>query len=116
MTWPANKSAQRNPGEKLSGQCDFGLLAFSPFLFQRTNNIYSRGNDVIPLRPPFFALFFQFSLFFSFSSRFVMVFLCLGLSVFSTIENHEYEVEAEAILFNLEIVIVIWFGCEFVVR
>ena len=53
--------------------------------------------------------------FFLFSS-FVMVFLCLGLSVFSTIENHEYEVEAEAILFNLEIVIVIWFGCEFVVR
>ena len=45
-----------------------------------------------------------------------MVFLCLGLSVFSTIEDHEYEIEAEEALFNLEIVIVIWFGLEFVVR
>lgn len=45
-----------------------------------------------------------------------MVFLCLGLSVFSTIEEHDYEEEAETLLFNLEIVIVIWFGIEFFVR
>ena len=45
-----------------------------------------------------------------------MVFFCLALNVFSTIENHEYEKEAEAALYNLEIVIVIWFGLEFCVR
>ncbi len=45
-----------------------------------------------------------------------MVFLCLGLSVFSTIEDHEYEEQAETALFNLEIIIVIWFGIEFIIR
>ena len=47
---------------------------------------------------------------------FVVVFLCLGLSVLSTIEDHLYEEEIEFALFHLEIVIVIWFGLEFVVR
>ncbi|CAB4061657.1 unnamed protein product [Lepeophtheirus salmonis] len=47
---------------------------------------------------------------------FAIVFLCLGLSVFSTIEGHEYEVYVEATLFYLEIVIVLWFGIEFLVR
>ncbi len=45
-----------------------------------------------------------------------MVFICLGLSVFSTIKDHEYEEEAEVALFNLEIIIVIWFGFEFIIR
>ena len=45
-----------------------------------------------------------------------MVFLCLGLSVFSTIEDHEYEDVAEAALFHLEVLVVIWFGLEFIVR
>ena len=45
-----------------------------------------------------------------------MVFLCLGLSVFSTIEDHDYEKEAEDVLYYLEIVIVIWFGFEFFAR
>jgi len=47
---------------------------------------------------------------------FCIVILCLGLSVFSTIEGHEYEKEAEFALFNLEIFIVVWFGIEFIVR
>ena len=51
-----------------------------------------------------------------FPFRFCVVILCLGLSVFSTIEGHEYEKEAEFALFNLEIFIVIWFGVEFVIR
>ena len=54
--------------------------------------------------------------FFNFPFRFCVVILCLGLSVFSTIEGHEYEKEAEFALFNLEIFIVIWFGFEFVIR
>ena len=45
-----------------------------------------------------------------------MVFLCLGLSVFSTIEDHEYEDLAETSLFYLEVVVVVWFGIEFIVR
>ena len=45
-----------------------------------------------------------------------MVFLCLSLSVVSTIENHEYEDLIEDLLFQLEIVIVIWFGIEFIIR
>ena len=45
-----------------------------------------------------------------------MVFLCLGLSVFSTIEENEYEEQIDSALYNLEIVIVIWFGLEFIIR
>ena len=48
--------------------------------------------------------------------RFFMVFLCLGLSVFSTIEDHEYEDLAETSLFYLEVLVVVWFGIEFIVR
>ncbi len=44
------------------------------------------------------------------------MFGCLGLSVFSTIEDHEYEAEAEDALYYLEIVIVVWFSLEFIVR
>ena len=47
---------------------------------------------------------------------FVIVFLCLGLSVFATIEDHKYEVEVEDALFYLEIVVVIWFTIEFFFR
>lgn len=43
-----------------------------------------------------------------------MVFTCLALSVFSTID--EYEQEATDLLFYLEIVVVIWFSIEFVLR
>ena len=43
-----------------------------------------------------------------------MVFLCLGLSVFSTIEDHEYEETAEDTLFYLEVLVVVWFGIEFI--
>ncbi len=42
------------------------------------------------------------------------MFGCLGLSVFSTIP--EYEREAEDALYYMEIVIVVWFSIEFVVR
>ena len=44
------------------------------------------------------------------------VFVCLGLSVVSTIEDHEYEQQIESALYNLEVVIVIWFGLEFFIR
>jgi potassium voltage-gated channel KQT-like subfamily protein len=43
-----------------------------------------------------------------------MVFTCLALSVFSTIE--EYEKQAGIILFYMETVVVIWFGIEFCLR
>ena len=56
----------------------------------------------------------KYSFFFFF--RFLMVFMCLSLSVISTIEDHEYEDEIEEILFHLEIVIVVWFGIEFLIR
>merc|ERR1711981_1518513 len=45
-----------------------------------------------------------------------MVFLCLGLSVFSTIPDNEYEQQIDSALYHLEIVIVIWFGMEFIIR
>ena len=45
-----------------------------------------------------------------------MVLLCLGLSVLSTIQDAEYEEEVASALFNIEIVIVIWFGIEFLIR
>ena len=45
---------------------------------------------------------------------FCFVFMCLALSVFATIEEHEEE--AGVMLYYLEIVIVIWFGVEFCVR
>ena len=45
---------------------------------------------------------------------FCLVFLCLGLSVFSTIK--EYEEEAGEILFKLEIIIVVWFSLELIIR
>ena len=47
---------------------------------------------------------------------FVIVFLCLGLSVFATIEDHKFEHEVEEALFYLEIVVVIWFSIEFFFR
>lgn len=43
-----------------------------------------------------------------------MVFMCLALSVFSTI--NEYEVTAGIILFYMETVVVVWFAIEFVLR
>ena len=45
---------------------------------------------------------------------FCFVFMCLALSVFATIEEHEEE--AGLMLYYLEIVIVIWFGIEFFIR
>ncbi|XP_058465361.1 potassium voltage-gated channel subfamily KQT member 1 isoform X8 [Malaya genurostris] len=45
---------------------------------------------------------------------FFMVFTCLALSVFSTIQ--EYELQAIAILFVMEIVVVVWFSIEFFLR
>ncbi|XP_049299307.1 potassium voltage-gated channel subfamily KQT member 1 isoform X11 [Anopheles funestus] len=45
---------------------------------------------------------------------FLMVFTCLALSVFSTIQ--EYEEQAIAILFVMEIIVVIWFSIEFFLR
>ena len=45
---------------------------------------------------------------------FCFVFMCLALSVFATIEEHEDE--AGEMLYYLEIVIVVWFGVEFFVR
>ncbi|XP_039754956.1 potassium voltage-gated channel subfamily KQT member 1 isoform X2 [Pararge aegeria] len=45
---------------------------------------------------------------------FLMVFMCLSLSVFSTIE--EYEAKAGIILFYMETVVVVWFAIEFVLR
>lgn len=52
--------------------------------------------------------------FFLFPFRFLMVFTCLALSVFSTIE--EYEDQAILILLRMEILVVIWFTVEFVLR
>lgn len=43
-----------------------------------------------------------------------MVFMCLSLSVFSTIE--EYEAKAGLVLFYMETVVVIWFAIEFFLR
>lgn len=43
-----------------------------------------------------------------------MVFMCLSLSVFSTIE--EYEAKAGIVLFYMETVVVIWFAIEFFLR
>jgi potassium voltage-gated channel KQT-like subfamily protein len=43
-----------------------------------------------------------------------MVFTCLALSVFSTIDT--YEEEASIILFYMEIVVVVWFTFEFFLR
>ena len=40
--------------------------------------------------------------------------MCLALSVFATIEEHEEE--AGEMLYYLEIVIVVWFGIEFFIR
>ncbi|CAH2989425.1 unnamed protein product [Chilo suppressalis] len=45
---------------------------------------------------------------------FLMVFMCLSLSVFSTIE--EYEAKAGIVLFYMETVVVIWFAIEFFLR
>ncbi|CAG4978938.1 unnamed protein product [Parnassius apollo] len=45
---------------------------------------------------------------------FLMVFMCLSLSVFSTIE--EYEAKAGIVLFYMETVVVVWFAIEFVLR
>uniref|UniRef100_A0A0C9Q7B4 KCNQ5 protein n=1 Tax=Fopius arisanus TaxID=64838 RepID=A0A0C9Q7B4_9HYME len=45
---------------------------------------------------------------------FCMVFMCLVLSVFSTID--EYEKEAGMWLYYMELVVVIWFGMEFCLR
>ncbi|XP_077296321.1 potassium voltage-gated channel subfamily KQT member 1-like isoform X3 [Arctopsyche grandis] len=45
---------------------------------------------------------------------FFMVFMCLALSVFSTIP--EYETTAGNILFYMETVVVIWFAIEFILR
>lgn len=46
--------------------------------------------------------------------RFLMVFTCLALSVFSTID--EYEHQAIDILLKMEILVVIWFSLEFAGR
>lgn len=43
-----------------------------------------------------------------------MVFTCLALSVFSTIQ--EYEDQATAMLFIMEVIVVIWFSIEFALR
>ncbi|XP_055689722.1 potassium voltage-gated channel subfamily KQT member 4 isoform X4 [Lutzomyia longipalpis] len=45
---------------------------------------------------------------------FLMVFTCLALSVFSTIQ--EYEDQAIDLLFRMEIIVVIWFTIEFFLR
>ncbi|CRL08709.1 CLUMA_CG021302, isoform B [Clunio marinus] len=45
---------------------------------------------------------------------FLMVFTCLVLSVFSTIQ--EYEDQAISLLFTMEIIVVIWFLIEFALR
>ncbi|GBP41290.1 Potassium voltage-gated channel subfamily KQT member 5 [Eumeta japonica] len=45
---------------------------------------------------------------------FLMVFMCLALSVFSTID--EYEVKAGIVLFYMETVVVVWFAIEFFLR
>ena len=54
--------------------------------------------------------------YFTHPCSFVIVFLCLGLSVFATIEDHKFEHEVENALFYLEIVVVVWFSIEFFFR
>ena len=57
----------------------------------------------------------EYFLIFSFHQfRFLMVFTCLVLSVFSTIDA--YEKDALYILFRMEILVVIWFTMEFFLR
>ncbi|OQR77930.1 potassium voltage-gated channel subfamily KQT member 5-like [Tropilaelaps mercedesae] len=51
---------------------------------------------------------------FNFSHRFCMVFACLVLSVFATIDT--YEAKASYILLQMEIVMVVWFTIEFFCR
>lgn len=46
--------------------------------------------------------------------RFVMVFACLALSVFSTIE--EFQESADVALLYMEGLVVFWFTVEFVFR
>ncbi|EEB18122.1 potassium channel kcnq, putative [Pediculus humanus corporis] len=45
---------------------------------------------------------------------FFVVFSCLALSVFATIK--EYQVQAEILLFYMEIIVVVWFSIEFFLR
>lgn len=46
--------------------------------------------------------------------RFLMVFTCLTLSVFATIED--YQEQANKLVFYMEIVALIWFSVEFSLR
>lgn len=50
-----------------------------------------------------------------FSIRFLMVFTCLTLSVFQTIDDYDESAIIE-ILYYMESFVVVWFGIEFGVR
>lgn len=52
--------------------------------------------------------------FFFVIGRFIMVFACLTLSVFSTI--NEYQETADAALLHMEGLVVFWFTMEFICR
>ena len=76
-------------------------VLYIPWYFPRClDTEFSITNTLFPLCP----------------HSFVIVFLCLGLSVFATIEDHDFEEEVENALFYLEIVVVIWFSIEFIFR
>ncbi|XP_052566628.1 potassium voltage-gated channel subfamily KQT member 1 isoform X18 [Culex pipiens pallens] len=73
----------------------------------RYRRLQSRVYNFLERPRGFRAIFYHVCVFF-------MVFTCLALSVFSTIQ--EYEEQAIAILFVMEIIVVIWFSIEFFLR
>ncbi|KXJ84510.1 hypothetical protein RP20_CCG023538 [Aedes albopictus] len=73
----------------------------------RYRRLQSRVYNFLERPRGFRAIFYHVLVFF-------MVFTCLALSVFSTIQ--EYEDQAIAILFVMEIIVVIWFSIEFFLR
>ncbi|XP_052861189.1 potassium voltage-gated channel subfamily KQT member 5-like [Anopheles cruzii] len=73
----------------------------------RYRRLQSRVYNFLERPRGFKAIFYHVCVFF-------MVFTCLALSVFSTIQ--EYEEQAIAILFVMEIIVVIWFSIEFFLR
>ncbi|XP_021698304.1 potassium voltage-gated channel subfamily KQT member 1 isoform X3 [Aedes aegypti] len=73
----------------------------------RYRRLQSRVYNFLERPRGFRAIFYHVLVFF-------MVFTCLALSVFSTIQ--EYEEQAIAILFVMEIIVVIWFSIEFFLR
>lgn len=90
------------------------ILSFSLFLwfgevYWRCRHTHAYVRSVVSFSHPL-----SLSLSFLSFQSFLMVFTCLALSVFSTIE--EYEHQAIDILLKMEILVVLWFTTEFAGR